>query len=60
MVGNLHNKYKKKAVNTKGHNDKVLGHIHTKYDNKVKHYDKVVDKLNTKHSKKFINTMKYN
>ena len=44
-------------MNTKEYNEKVVGHLQTKYDEKLKHHDKVVNKLNTKHSHEKMNTM---
>ena len=38
---------------------KVVGHLHTKYNEKVKNHDKVVDKLNTKHSQTKMNTTEH-
>ena len=47
-------------MNTKERHEKVVGHLQTKYVEKVKHHDKLVDKLITNKYQKKMNTMKHN
>ena len=46
-------------MNTKEYHEKVVGHLQTNYNDKVKRHYKVANKLNNEPSQKKMNTMKH-